>query len=93
MEVWYAIRETGKTSWITKSGAAPFTKEWEQWLREAEEEAQKAHRDWPAVQRNKELVGGNQVTSNVQLDKTDNAIQRAPAVEIPAPEMQETKGI
>lgn len=37
--LWYVIRETKSTRWAERSGAAPGTRRWRQWLREAEENA------------------------------------------------------
>lgn len=39
-------------------GAAPNTKEWDEWLVEAEREVKRGNRAWRAVKRRVELVGG-----------------------------------
>lgn len=49
--LWYAIRETKSTRWAERSGAAPGTRRWRQWLREAEENARAGNRRWAAVRR------------------------------------------
>lgn len=42
--LWYVIRETKSTRWAERSGAAPGTRRWRQWLREAEENARAGNR-------------------------------------------------
>ena len=54
--MWFAIRETKKTAWCLKSGAAPDTEQWEQWLKEAGEAARRGDRRWRAVARKGELM-------------------------------------
>lgn len=49
--LWYVIRETKSTQWAERSGAAPGTRRWRQWLREAEENARAGNRRWAAVRR------------------------------------------
>ncbi|KAK2607962.1 hypothetical protein N8I77_006601 [Diaporthe amygdali] len=49
--LWYVIRETKSTRWAERSGAAPGTRRWRQWLREAEENARAGNRRWAAVRR------------------------------------------
>ncbi|GFP55910.1 hypothetical protein TASIC1_0006008000 [Trichoderma asperellum] len=70
--LWYAIRETKTIGWVERSGAAPGTPQWKQWLSEALENAKAGNRDWPAVKRKNEIMSG----------VTDPAEQKAPVVEV-----------
>ena len=54
--LWYAIRETKRTRWVSRSGAAPETDQWVQWVNEAERAARQDDRTWPAVQRKDEIM-------------------------------------
>ncbi|TLD28918.1 hypothetical protein PspLS_03711 [Pyricularia sp. CBS 133598] len=56
--LWYAIRATKKTGWVQRSGAAPMTDEWKEWLREAEAQAQdeKNAAGWKAVYRKMQII-------------------------------------
>lgn len=47
--LWYAIRETKVIGWVERSGAAPTTSQWKQWLQEAQEAAVSGNRAWKAV--------------------------------------------
>ncbi|KAI1801304.1 hypothetical protein F4811DRAFT_535076 [Daldinia bambusicola] len=49
--LWYAIRETKRTAWVNRSGAAPDTPQWRKWLAEAEEAAISNNKDWTSVAR------------------------------------------
>ncbi|KAI1472914.1 uncharacterized protein F4812DRAFT_31722 [Daldinia caldariorum] len=49
--LWYAIRETKRTAWVNRSGAAPDTPQWRKWLAEAEEAAILNNKDWTSVAR------------------------------------------
>ncbi|KAI0401136.1 hypothetical protein F4802DRAFT_619161 [Xylaria palmicola] len=49
--LWYAIRETQRTAWVRRSGAAPGTPQWQMWLAEAEAAAKAGDTRWPAVAR------------------------------------------
>ncbi|KAK0629111.1 hypothetical protein B0T17DRAFT_614934 [Bombardia bombarda] len=88
--LWYAIRETKRSAWVTRSGALPGTKNWEKWLNEAIAETCKGNRGWGAVGRKNDIMredpdasspvspvdyGGQQVV-------VDEAEQAAPLVEI-----------
>lgn len=55
--LWFAIRDTRQTGWVKRSGAVPETPQWEEWLREAKENALAQNRKWPAVRRMHEIVG------------------------------------
>ena len=90
--VWYAIRETKKFGWVRRSGAAPETPEWTEWLKEAEEHASK-DRKWAAVRRRDEIVGGVKTAPTARTDDVDTAEQHAPATDVPPAEIQGTKGI
>lgn len=91
--VWYAIRETKKIGWVKRSGAAPETDKWAEWLKEAEEHAAKNDRHWNAVRRRDEIVGGAATAPTARTDENDTAEQHAPALEVPPAEVQGTKGI
>lgn len=54
--LWYAIRETNETWWVERSGAAPSTAQWQQWLREAGAAARAGQRGWPAVARKNQIM-------------------------------------
>lgn len=73
--LWYAIRETKAIGWVERSGAAPGTPQWKQWLNEALDNAIKDNRNWPAVKRKNEIFSG----------ATDPAEQKAPVDEVPPP--------
>ncbi|KAL7919056.1 hypothetical protein ACQKWADRAFT_302485 [Trichoderma austrokoningii] len=73
--LWYAIRETKTIGWVERSGAAPGTPHWKQWLNEALENAQAGNRDWPAVKRKNEIMS----------EVTDPAEQKAPVEEVQPP--------
>ncbi|KAH6680283.1 hypothetical protein B0J14DRAFT_261661 [Halenospora varia] len=82
--MWYAIRETKKIGWLKKMGAAPTTKEWDEWLQEAEDNAVKGNRKWRAVEMREQIVGMLK-TSKMAEPEEDTAEQHVPAVEIDAP--------
>lgn len=54
--LWYAIRETRATGWVTRGGSVPITTEWRQWLEEARDAARREDRHWAAVQRKEDLI-------------------------------------
>ncbi|KAH7151684.1 hypothetical protein B0J13DRAFT_246341 [Dactylonectria estremocensis] len=78
--LWFAIRETKLTGWVGRSGAAPGTTQWNQWLSEAQKNAEENKRAWKAVARKdvimKEMVRGG--------EPMDEAAQHAPATEVQA---------
>lgn len=76
--LWFAIRETRSTGWVTRSGAAPGTPQWKQWLQEASENANAGNRKWAAVARKDAIMSG----SVKGEPKTDDAEQRAPLTEV-----------
>jgi hypothetical protein len=92
--VWYAIRETRKIGWVKRSGAAPETPQWDQWLKEAEVQSLSTppNRGWQAVQRREDIVGGVNTAPEAR-EEEDTALQHAPAVDVPPADMQGTKGI
>ncbi|KAI4862738.1 hypothetical protein F4820DRAFT_429449 [Hypoxylon rubiginosum] len=69
--LWYTIRETKRTAWIERSGAAPATPQWRQWLAEAEQAAETGV-DWPSVARKDEIM------------KVDDDVSRSPVAPEPA---------
>ncbi|KXJ88529.1 hypothetical protein Micbo1qcDRAFT_166578 [Microdochium bolleyi] len=58
--LWWAIRETKRTAWVEKNGAAPVTPQWREWLAEAERAAKNNEIDWPAVARKDEIMKKSQ---------------------------------
>lgn len=60
--MWYAIRETQEIGWVKKSGAAPVTDEWDEWLKEAEKSAKMSDRKWKAVTAKDRMVGQTEET-------------------------------
>lgn len=88
--LWYAIREThGQTGWVERSGTAPGTAQWRQWLREASDHAKRGDRAWAAVARKnaimEEAVRGPNTplgTHDDDVPRTDPAEQRAPLTEV-----------
>jgi hypothetical protein len=85
--MWYAIRETGAVGWVKKSGAAPRTDEWDEWLRLAGQKA-KTDRSWKAVTAKDSVVGQTEATpSSPAAAANVNGIsvpggQHAPLIEI-----------
>lgn len=82
--MWYAIRETKKIGWLKKMGAAPTTKQWDEWLQEAEDNAVKGNRKWRAVEMREQIVGMLKPSKMAEPEE-DTAEQHVPAVEIDAP--------
>ncbi|CAG9977985.1 unnamed protein product [Clonostachys byssicola] len=54
--LWFAIRETKRTGWVSRSGAAPETDSWKVWLEEAERNAVNGNRSWNAVERKNQIL-------------------------------------
>ncbi|KAI0009153.1 hypothetical protein F4779DRAFT_384279 [Xylariaceae sp. FL0662B] len=85
--LWYAIRETKRTAWVERSGAAPITPQWRMWLAEAEQAAKEGNDNWPSVARKDEIMKMNFDVSrspiiNEPTRDFDRAEQAAPAIEI-----------
>ncbi|KAL6404606.1 hypothetical protein AUP68_11428 [Ilyonectria robusta] len=76
--LWFAIRETKLTGWVSRSGAAPVTDQWKKWLSEADENAVGGKRDWNAVAR-KDVIMKEMVREG---GRVDDAAQHAPATEV-----------
>ncbi|KAF5002948.1 hypothetical protein FGRMN_7 [Fusarium graminum] len=76
--LWYAIRETQRTGWVGRSGAAPSTEQWRKWLKEALENARSGNRSWNSVAR-KDIIMRENLGDN---DMFDEAAQHAPAIEV-----------
>lgn len=74
--LWYAIRETRAIGWVERSGAAPGTPQWQQWLQEALQNARDGNREWKAVKRKNEIMTAASKAGG------DPATQRAPATEV-----------
>lgn len=54
--LWYVIRETQRTAWVERSGAAPSTAHWKAWLAEAEVAATEGRRDWTPVAHKDDIM-------------------------------------
>lgn len=88
--LWYAIRETKKTGWVIRSGAAPETKQWRDWLKEADQAAKKKKRDWPSVERKDEIMkdfiaeerDGADTEAETDGEVVDMAKQAAPLYQV-----------
>ncbi|KAI1416484.1 hypothetical protein F5Y13DRAFT_154065 [Hypoxylon sp. FL1857] len=77
--LWFAIRETQRTAWVNRSGAAPDTPQWRKWLAEAEQAAKADNKAWPAVARKDEIM---KIREDVEVNNTspvldDDTPQRA----------------
>ncbi|KAG0648916.1 hypothetical protein D0Z07_4674 [Hyphodiscus hymeniophilus] len=82
--MWYAIRETKKTGWVSRGGAAPRTPQWEEWLEAAERNAKDNIRNWNAVAERERIVGqAESVPQAKAATRRDTAEQHVPAVEVP----------
>lgn len=81
--LWYAVRETGQTGWVERSGAAPGTALWRKWLEEAGANAREGNRRWPAVRRKDEVMReGMDKPGSPGEPRTDPAEQHAPVDEV-----------
>ncbi|KAI0888360.1 uncharacterized protein GGS22DRAFT_155674 [Annulohypoxylon maeteangense] len=88
--LWFAVRETQRTAWVHRSGAAPDTPQWRKWLAEAEQAAKNGTKNWPAVGRKDdimkmmdgELTGSPIVKEPPQSRDYDAAEQAAPYTEV-----------
>jgi hypothetical protein len=81
--MWYAIRETKKTGWVTKGGAAPSTPQWDEWLKLAEMNAKNENRKWDAVGQREHIVGQVESIPQARSADHDTAEQHVPAIEVP----------
>ncbi|KAI1435452.1 hypothetical protein GGR50DRAFT_687034 [Xylaria sp. CBS 124048] len=87
--LWYAIRETKRTAWVSRSGAAPTTPQWQLWLAEAEAAAKAGNSKWASVARKNEImrmseeeIGRRPRHGTVYETGFDAAEQAAPAVQV-----------
>ncbi|KAE8407433.1 hypothetical protein BDV37DRAFT_279967 [Aspergillus pseudonomiae] len=55
--LWLAIFETKSIDWVRRANIAPKTGPWDEWLREAFQNAQSNKSDWPAVTRKNVIIG------------------------------------
>ncbi|KAF4496006.1 hypothetical protein FAGAP_7851 [Fusarium agapanthi] len=76
--LWFAIRETQLTGWVGRSGAAPGTKQWNKWLKEALQNAKDGNRSWDSVARKDAIMKESLSADEIP----DEAAQHAPAVEV-----------
>ncbi|KAI0878636.1 hypothetical protein GGS24DRAFT_442481 [Hypoxylon argillaceum] len=86
--LWYAIRETKRTAWVRRSGAAPGTPQWQMWLAEAEAAAKRNDIKWQSVARKDAIMKLSEDETNkspitAPPHDFDAAEQAAPAVEVP----------
>ncbi|KAI0169203.1 hypothetical protein GGR52DRAFT_554191 [Hypoxylon sp. FL1284] len=84
--LWYAIRETKRTAWIERSGAAPATPQWLKWLAEAEV-ASNEDPNWPSVARKDEIMKVDEDVTRSPVNPEparafDEAEQKAPFTEV-----------
>ncbi|GAP88373.2 hypothetical protein SAMD00023353_2900430 [Rosellinia necatrix] len=94
--LWYVIRETKRTAWVRRSGAAPGTPQWNKWLAEAEEAAQKGQRKWASVARKDEIMKMSEEEISrtpviPSAPKFDAAEQAVPEVQIQPHERNQGK--
>jgi hypothetical protein len=90
--LWFAVRETRRTGWVERSGAAPGTRQWREWLAEADRAAKRRDRRWPSVRRKDEIMrnfnaeereGGADTEPETDGELgVDMAEQHAPLVEV-----------
>ncbi|KAH8159933.1 hypothetical protein CIB48_g8311 [Xylaria polymorpha] len=95
--LWYAIRETKRTAWVRRSGAAPGTPQWQMWLNEAEAAAKAGNLNWPAVARKDDIMKMGEEDLNRSPvagpgHDYDAAEQAAPAVQIQPVERNQGQG-
>ncbi|KAI1121407.1 hypothetical protein F5Y10DRAFT_256421 [Nemania abortiva] len=95
--LWYAIRETKRTAWVQRSGAAPVTPQWQMWLAEAEDAAKAGNTKWPSVARKDEIMklSEDDATKSPVTGPTrdfDAAEQAAPAVQVQPHDRNQEKG-
>jgi hypothetical protein len=76
--LWFAIRETQLTGWVGRSGAAPGTRQWNKWLKEALQNAKNGNRSWDSVARKDAIMKESLSADEIP----DEAAQHAPAVEV-----------
>ncbi|KAI1307172.1 hypothetical protein F5Y03DRAFT_127615 [Xylaria venustula] len=77
--LWWAIRETRRTAWVARSGAAPNTPQWQMWLAEAEAAAKRNDKNWQSVARKDEIM-------KMREDETNKSPVTAPARDFDAAE-------
>ncbi|KAI0999244.1 hypothetical protein K3495_g8952 [Podosphaera aphanis] len=80
--MWYAIRETQKIGWVKRGGAAPKTSEWDEWLRQAEQNSLAGNRDWPAVKMRDNVVGSG-ISGQYVASHEEATQEQVPAFEVP----------
>ncbi|KAK6956934.1 hypothetical protein Daesc_002216 [Daldinia eschscholtzii] len=87
--LWYAIRETKRTAWVNRSGAAPDTPQWRKWLAEAEEAAIQNNKDWTSVARKDVIMkmseselNNREASISEATRMFDQAEQAAPATQV-----------
>ncbi|KAI0483803.1 hypothetical protein F4859DRAFT_413306 [Xylaria cf. heliscus] len=95
--LWYVIRETKRTAWVRRSGAAPGTLQWRMWLNEAEAAARRGDKKWPAVARKDDIMkmGEDEINRSPVTGPGhdyDAAEQAAPAVQVQPLEKNQGQG-
>ncbi|KAI1441956.1 hypothetical protein F5Y02DRAFT_397928 [Annulohypoxylon stygium] len=83
--LWYAVRETKRTAWTHRSGAAPDTPQWRKWLAEAEEAAINGDINWPAVGRKDDIMKMTESELKAETKKSESRPQDYDAAEQAAP--------
>ncbi|KAI0517968.1 hypothetical protein F5B22DRAFT_635475 [Xylaria bambusicola] len=95
--LWWAIRETKRTAWVHRNGAAPNTPQWQKWLAEAEAAAKAGDRKWKAVARKDEIMKMSEediakIPSTAPARDFDEAEQAVPAIQIHPQDRDQGKG-
>lgn len=90
--LWYCIRETKRTAWVERSGAAPSTPQWRAWIAEAEEAAEEGNRKWPSIARKDDLMKMTEADIDT-AKKNKNLISKAAKMDpaeqaVPAQQVQ-----
>ncbi|KAI1420343.1 hypothetical protein F5Y12DRAFT_136525 [Xylaria sp. FL1777] len=85
--LWWAIRETKRTAWVRRSGAAPGTPQWQLWLAEAEAAAKAGNKNWQSVARKDDIMKmtEDEINKNPAAPPAhdfDEAEQAVPAVQV-----------
>jgi hypothetical protein len=86
--MWYAIRQTGEVGWVRSSNAAPNTKEWDDWLKEAQEKVdagEEVARNWKAVAAKDKTIGQTETTlTHLAASSEINGIKISGGQHVPA---------
>lgn len=80
--LWYVIRETQRTAWVERSGAAPSTPQWKAWLAEAELAATQGNREWTPVAHKDDIMKLSDSELEDRKKAQRNTAPRDPAEQI-----------